>query len=289
MDLADVASYFDDIPVRDAYTNALLPYEVQFSTFNETDPDGSVSNSRTISMASSVALPARGVLTLMGETWIVGQTSQDGFQGSAIRKQAPMRRVTDLFTLRTPAQAVAQSGGLTAYGRKDYLMDKVDSGTSADYYPFYNVFFAGSELAPARGVFFQAPGVLLRCRSTYTAKDGMLCAQADLVDASARTYADFGGTTYDPVTESYGPSTDRRDVLALLPHQLYLKTGKSSHSFDPGDLTLLVGVSGTVTPGQRLSLHLDPLPWLGTSGSAQYQVLSKTLEVDAWNLHVRRV
>ena len=240
-------------------------------------------------MASSVSLPARGVLTLLGETWIVGDTSQDGFQGSAIRKQAPMRRVTDLFTLRTPAQAISQIGGVTAYGRKDYLMDKVDGGTSADYFPFYTVFFAASELTPARGVFMQAPGALLRCRSTYTAKDGMVCAQADLVEASARTYADFGGAVFDPITETYGPSTDRRDVLALLPHQLYLKTSKSSQSFEPGDLTLLVGTSGTVTPGQRLSLHLDLVPWLGANGSAQYQVLSKVLEGDAWNLHVRRV
>lgn len=299
MDLADAASYFDDIPLRDAYTNALLSFKGQFSTFNETDPDGSVSTSRTLSVVPTATMPTRRVITLMGETWLLGDSSQDGIYGEAIRQNLPMRRVTDLFTVATPGQIIAGTGGTTAYGRKDYLMDKLDSGVTAGYYPFYNLFFTSAETAPATGMFFKtALGLVFRCRSAYAAKDGMICAQCDLIGGESGnselglTWANFGTGAYDPITDSYPTPSDRRDVLALLPHQLYAKNSQADPAYQPGDLTLLVRLtSGTVQVGQPLNLQVDRLTWASSawgSGLVPARVVSITPELDTWSLHVRR-
>lgn len=293
MRLKNVARYFDDTPLADAYTGQALGYKGQFSTFMEADPDGSVSTSRSMSLKPEAVLPSRRVVTLLGETWLLGEPSRDGFKGEAIRQTVPMRRVTDLFSITTPGQLMTGLTGVSAYGRRDYLKDTVDGTTSAGYFPFYQLFFASSETAPLPGAFFRSDtGALYRCRSLYAAKDGMTCAQCDLIDRSGTTFAEFGSPTYDPITDSYGEPGAQRQALAILPHQNFIKASPADPPYLPGDLTLLVRqLDGAVEVGQPFKLHTEALEWLQPewwSGLVPARVLSVTPEADVWNLHIRR-
>lgn len=292
MKLSNVASFFDDIPVYDAYTGALLSFKAQFSTFDETDPDGSVSTSRSMSVHPGAALPTRRVATLLGETWLLGDESRDGFQGEAIRKTVPMRRATDLFKVLTPGQVISNAAGVSAYGRKDYLKDTVDGPATSDYFPFYQVAFASAETAPATGAFFQAGGKLYRCRSTYAARDGMTIAQADLVPHSGLTVADFSSPTYDPISDTYVGAVTRRNVLVTPHHQFYRRASQADPSYMPGDLSLFTRLlDGQVKVGQQLKLQVDNFEWVSPqwwSGLVPAQVLAVTSESDAWVLHIRR-
>lgn len=293
MRLVNAAKYFDDIKLTDAYTLATLPYKGQFSSFQETDPDGSVSTSRSMSIAPGLALPARGVVNLLGETWLLGEPSQDGIFGASIRQTVPMKRVTDLFSQLTPGQAVSSATGTTIYGRKDHLLDNRDTVTSSGYFPFYELFFSYKEALPVTGTFFRTPsGTLFRCRSAYEAATRILCAQCDLVDKAGLTTADFGSTVYDPITDTYATGAASRTVLAMYPHQLYVKTTEADPAFRAGDLTILVRmVDGDVQVGQQLTLQTAGLDWVDPrwwEGGVLAQILSVTPEADAWNLHIRR-
>ena len=292
MKLHNVATFFDDIPVYDAYTGALLGFKAQFSSFDETDPDGSVSTSRSMSVHPGAVMPTRRVITLMGETWMLGEESRDGFQGEAIRKTVPMRRTTDLFKVLTPGQVISGAAGVSAYGRKDYYKDTVDGPATSDYFPFYLIALPSSETAPAKGVFFESGGSLYRCRSTYTSKDGVTIANSDLVPHSAVTVADFGSPVYDPVTDTYVGAEVRREVLVMPHHQFYRKTSEGNPSYMPGDLTLFTRLlDGQVQVGQQIKLEVDNYEWISPqwwSGLVPAQVLAVTSESDAWVLHIRR-
>ena len=78
MKLAAAAVYFDRDSVYDGYTGTLL-FEAQFASYDGSQPDGSFSRRRTISAGPSIAHPARSVVTVHGEKWIVGEFITDGF------------------------------------------------------------------------------------------------------------------------------------------------------------------------------------------------------------------
>lgn len=293
MRLVNAARYFDDISMVDPYTGFALPFKSQFSTFEETDPDGSVSRSRSMSIAPGIALPPRRAGTLLGETWIMGDPSQDGIYGKSIRQTVPMRRTTDLFDIMSPGQIIMGATGTQVYGRKDYLKDTVDGTASAEYYPFYNLFFPSVETAPAAKAFFRTPGgTLFRCRSSYTTKDGFICCQCDLADKSAVTWAEFGSSAYDPILDAYAPGMTQYPVLVMLPHQLFVKKSQSDPTYHPGDLTVLVRLADIdVSIGQTINIRVQDLEWVDPSwwsGVTQAQILSASSELDVWNLHIRR-
>ncbi len=293
MRLKNAAKYFDDIPITDAYTDTLLPYKGQFSTFIEQNPDGSTATTRTMSLAPGLALPERGVIKLLGETWMVGQTSQDGIYGESIRQTVPLRRVTDLFTKLTPGQAVVRGPSTTLYGRKQYLKDTTDATQTAAYFPFYELYFSAGEELPRPGTFFRTPkGTLFRSRSAYRTMTEMVCAQCDLVEKSSTTTAEFGSMLYDPILDSYGTGMQVRQVMVMMPHQLHNKTSPDDPTYQPGDLTLLVRIEdGDVKVGQQMQLQTSGIEWADPRwwrGTVPTQILRVTPEFDAWNLHIRR-
>jgi hypothetical protein len=293
MRLLNAARYFDDIALIDPYTGFPLAYKAQFSTFDETDPDGSVSRSRSMSLAPGLALPPRRAVSLLGETWLLGDPAMDGVLGRPIRQTVPMRRATEMFGVMTPAQAVVVAPGVQAYGRKDYLKDTVDGVTSSEYFPFYNLYFANTETAPQPRSFFRgANNQLYRCRSSYLTKDGMICAQCDLIDKSAVTYAELGSQAYDPVLDTYGTGYAQVPAMVMHPHQLYEKHSEADAAFMAGDLTVLIRMADAVpTVGQTLNIRLNELEWLDPrwwQGISPALILNVGVENDAYNLHVRK-
>ena len=292
MKLSDAAKYFDDIPVVAPYTGLTLPFKVQCSTFEETDPDGSVSRNRTMSIAPGITLPARRVGKLFSEIWLMGETSQDGIFGRAIRQTVPLRRATDLFQIATPAEILAgtvASPANTAYGRQDYLKSTVDGAVSAMYYPFYNMFFTSTESAVSARMWLKtSTNKFFRCRSTYPTKDGMVCAESDQLDSTGLTTAVFDGSTYDPITDTYNTVVNPAvPAYVIFPHQMFWKKDRPEPSYTQGDLTVLVR-KADVTPvlGQTLTLAVPPAGW--ADGPLKVEIVSIATELDAWNLHVRR-
>ena len=77
MDLSVAASMFDDQPIYDKYTGALL------FTGQPLNYDGSVRDSvaswRQSVSAATVSLPSRGVIVLGRDTFITGRVVQDFF------------------------------------------------------------------------------------------------------------------------------------------------------------------------------------------------------------------
>ena len=316
MKLANAAKYFDRVSMADAYTGTAMPYKVQFSTFDETDPDGSVARRRTMSMAPGLTLPARRVASLLGEIWLLGEPSADAVFDKVIRQTVPMRRVTNLAQALTPGQVVAASTGLAIYGRLEQMKNTVDTATSSDYFPFFTLTLAGADFknlnsdwaqdsfwaqnfwsgqqTTTRGLgFFRIEdGTLFRCRTSYPAEDGMTVVEADLIDRYGLTQAQVTTGVYDPVTDTFAGTTSTFQTLVMPTHQLYRRKAEAE-KFKPEDLTVLVRFADYPAPkvGTPLQIRIPEFNSAAPAPNAPFspvQIVGITLEADCWNLHVRR-
>ena len=299
MKLANAAKYFDRVSMADAYTGTAMPYKVQFSTFEETDPDGSVARRRTMSMAPGLTLPARRVASLLGEIWLLGEPSADAVFDKVIRQTVPMRRVTNLAQALTPGQMVAASTGLAIYGRLEQVKNTVDTATSSDYFPFFTLTLAGAEFKNLNSDWAQVPGffriedgTLFRCRTSYPAEDGMTVVEADLIDRYGLTQAQVTTGAYDPVTDTFAGTTSTFQALVMPTHQLYRRKAEAE-KFKPEDLTVLVRFADYPAPkvGTPLQIRIPEFNSAAPAPNASFspvQIVGITLEADCWNLHVRR-
>lgn len=299
MKLANAAKYFDRVSMADAYTGTAMPYKVQFSTFEETDPDGSVARRRTMSMAPGLTLPARRVASLLGEIWLLGEPSADAVFDKVIRQTVPMRRVTNLAQALTPGQVVTASTGLAIYGRLEQVKNTVDTATSSDYFPFFTLTLAGAEFKNLNSDWAQVPGffriedgTLFRCRTSYPAEDGMTVVEADLIDRYGLTQAQVTTGAYDPVTDTFAGTTSTFQALVMPTHQLYRRKAEAE-KFKPEDLTVLVRFADYPAPkvGTPLQVRIPEFNSAAPAPNAPLspvQIVGITLEADCWNLHVRR-
>lgn len=299
MKLANAAKYFDRVSMADAYTGTAMPYKVQFSTFEETDPDGSVARRRTMSMAPGLTLPARRVASLLGEIWLLGEPSADAVFDKVIRQTVPMRRVTNLAQALTPGQMVAASTGLAIYGRLEQVKNTVDTATSSDYLPFFTLALAGAEFKNLNSDWAQVPGffriedgTLFRCRTSYPAEDGMTVVEADLIDRYGLTQAQVATGAYDPVTDTFAGTASTFQTLVMPTHQLYRRKAEAE-KFKPEDLTVLVRFADYPAPkvGTPLQIRIPEFNSAAPAPNAPFspvQIVGITLEADCWNLHVRR-
>lgn len=299
MKLANAAKYFDRVSMADAYTGTAMPYKVQFSTFEETDPDGSVARRRSMSLAPDLTLPARRVASLLGEIWLLGEPSADAVFDKVIRQTVPMRRVTNLAQALTPGQVVTASTGLAIYGRLEQVKNTVDTATSSDYFPFFTLTLAGADFKNLNSGWAQVPGffriedgMLFRCRTSYPAEDGMTVVEADLIDRYGLTQAQVTTGAYDPVTDTFAGTTSTFQALVMPTHQLYRRKAEAE-KFKPEDLTVLARFADYPAPkvGTPLQIRIPEFNSAAPAPNAPFspvQIVGITLEADCWNLHVRR-
>ena len=276
-DIFDVAQHFDDIAVLDGYALSHLYYG-QFSTFLEASPDGSTSQRRTLSLAPGLTLPARKVVSLLGEPWLVGYGNVDGFYGSVIRQSFWMKKATDSLEILTPGQAALGSAGTAAYAHKEYLKDTVNNLTDSEYDPFWDIFLATSE-AVVKGTFLKAGASLYRVRSTHIGKEGMIDAASDELDSGYGVTAEFTELgTYNPATDSYSAGTVTTTGILMDRYKLYELRTEADDKTQSGDMTLVVAASA-VTPKVGRKVTIATQPWI---------VVASLPEQDAWAVHLRR-
>ena len=276
MEIHDAAAYFDQDPITDGYSGAAL-FEAQTASFDDSSGDGATNRRRVLSLAPGLAIPARRVVSLYGDRWLVGTGTPDGFLGSVIRQHFTMKRVTDLMAVVTPTEALAASAGTPVYAQRLYFKDTVNSLTDAEYDTFWNIFVAPGEPV-VQGTFFRdADSRLYRARNTYLPLEGLRVAQSDALDTDARTTATFQTGTYDPVTDTFAAGTAAVAAIKIDVPKFYRFQHVSDAQTQKGDLAVLVPTGTTVPVGQTFTM--DTLSW---------RILGKQVELGAIAIHARR-
>ena len=121
MKLTNVASFFDRLPCKDAYTGKVV-FKGQFDLFNEAVRDGLGAMRRVLSVAPSVRIPPRkSIDTSDGKVWIVGESHPDYFDDGPIRVKYVLHQADGLATLQTFAEVLGNSGYRTLYAARVWV------------------------------------------------------------------------------------------------------------------------------------------------------------------------
>lgn len=287
MKLANAAKYFDNDVVYDGYTNAQI-FKAQFSSYEGAQPDGSFQRRRVISMDPSLSAPARRVIKVYNDRWVMGIPVEDGWKGRTIRRTAACKLATDYYEVLTPGQAALRTAGtVNVYAYTEYVKDTVNTPTDSDYDPQYLVAF-GEKIAD--GMFLKSADHYLRVRSAYPEPSGFEHVTADEIEYSyggdftdgelygrnCEVTAAFSGT-YNPVTDTDAAGVTTTGILLDM-YKLYRYATAADAKNGPGDMTLVVAKSA-ITPLPGRTVTIAGLSWkiFGVSG-----------HMDAWNLHLRR-
>lgn len=276
MKFKDVSRVFDSIGMHDGYSGRLLFYG-QPASFETSNPEGSVSKRRVLSLAPECVIPARRCLRFLSERWIVGDGSADGLFGDEIlRKSYWVKKATDEFTYRTPGEAALGAGGRTAWAQREYLKDTVNSVSDAEYDPQYEVFFGTGE-TPVKGGYLTSAGVLLRIRAVRPALSGFIMVSADEIGAGAAMGASFFTGAYDPITDTTAAGTSTVPTLLYERAKEYTLRTEADPKNLSGDRTMVVAKS-SITPVVGQAVAADGISW---------RVIAMTSHLDAWSLHLR--
>lgn len=276
MRLKDAARYFDDTPVYDGYTGEYL-WDCQFSSFNDANAVGSTSTRRILSIAPGLQLPERRVIKVFDDFWLVGDGNPDSWRGEVIRQSFNMKKATDIVNILTPAQACLEAAGVQAYVQKIYFKDQVNVSTDADYDPMWNVFVAPGEPV-ATGMFLRTQEGLLRVRSAYLPLEDLRIAQSDVVDWGP-TRITFQTGAYDPLADARSAGSYSTGAILIDFTKAFRYLARSSERVAAGDMNALVPKLPAFTPEPGQLAEVDNQNW---------RVAGRSVEGDAWLLHLRR-
>jgi len=282
VDIYSVSNHFDDIPVTDGYSGAVL-FNAQFSNFNDASPDGSTAQRRVISMAPSLSIPTRRVIVALTEMSVVGSGTIEGIYGLPIRQSFWVKKITDNFTKLTPGQAALDSGGTAFYGQKAFFRDTNSTQTTSDLDPFWNIYCSPGE-AVTEGQILKTSTAYYRVRSVHLDLSGFTVAECDELDSGSgtggvRVSVTFNLTgAYNPVTDTYASGSVTVYGILMDRYKWYDLLTPSDTPTLAGDMTLVVATSA-VTPVIGKTVTIASRVW---------QILNMTANSDAWEIHLRR-
>lgn len=279
MEFSDAASFFNHTPVYDAYTGAYL-FDGRTSTHDDHSSSGATSRRRTLTTVPGSVAPARGVVVVHGEQWLVGTSNVDNFNatGEEIRRNFDLKKATHALTRLTPAEAALGLSGTLFYARLEFYRDQTDTMTSADFDTMWNAFCPASEPLD-QGIFLRTvEGRVMRVRNVYSAQERLNLAEVDQLDTDARQMATFTVTgDLDLRTDTYPTVTVETYVIRAELNKVFRYRTADEAIYRPGDTAFIVAAS-VLTP--RVGHEL-------TVAGARWRVVSAVPERDAWVLHAR--
>lgn len=282
MRVTNVAKFFDKSDLRDAYSAARLG-RGQLDLFDDAKREGTTVARRILSTVANWLPPARRVLSIAGQDWIIGERHPDQFLGQTIRARHILHRSDGLADLLTGFQLLTTGDvGVQAHAARLWVKDIKDVSTTYDLQSQYLVYLSDTE-NPAQGGFVRfAGGSVLLIRNIYTSVAGFKVLECSELEPAALQTVSFvlQGSTYNPVTEAFtaAPAVNVPAVITRFLDDYEFKNEKMPDAYI-GDLR--VRLRAADAPG----LHPgDTITYL----SKTWKILSADPRDDATvSLHVR--
>lgn len=278
MDFADVTTFFNTDPVHDAYSGDFLFYG-HSKAQNDRLSAGATTRRRSLTTEPTAVMPARGVISMLGDAWLVGTSNVDGFQGDAVRRVWSLKKSTGMAEILTPAQACAGSPGHALHIQREMSNNMPNVRSFSDWDSIWDLYAAGSETA-TRGQFVRDGGALYRVRHAYYDIESYLILEADQFEADAQQSATFiTAGTPDLVTDRQTTASIVLPVIQTDSLKFYRYRTEVEADSKPGDRVVFVSAA-SIAPAPNSELTM-----LGS----RWRVLSAIIDGDARALRVRLV
>lgn len=276
MRLSTAAAFFDKTLCADAFDSGTTFYG-QMDVYDDSKRDGATVVRRVLSVAPGTTIPARRVLTIDGEQWIVGANQVDRYSGAPLRDKYVMHRASGAASLQSVDQLLS-SGGVSTYGSRLWVKDLKEVEISSKLAAFFNVYLSTYETVTAGSV-ISLGGRVHMVRNFFTSAAGFLVAESDELATDA-----VASGTYTP--RSYAPATDAladgapvvANVLKVRYQDSYAYANQGEARYEEGDFRAFVRKAAVASAkrGDKLALS-----------GVTHDVLSVSDEGLCWGLHLR--
>mgnify|MGYP000891393634 CR=1 FL=1 len=274
MRLLDAARRFDKTTATDAYS--ATTFKCQFEVLAYSKIDGVAVKKRQISTASSVTIPARRVVTIHGQTYLVGHGAPDFWDDETIRLNYVVQGADGLANLTTIADELAGTAPGTAYAALAFAKYLPDAEDSSKYPPQYQVFLSGTESAPADSLIY-LNSVWYLVKESYVSTSGLRVSLANVVESPNFEMATFTSRVYAPLTDTYVDTPSAIKVFRIKWAEHFEYLSKATEQYERGDLTVMMLKAVTPDPPDTLTLS-----------DGVWRILSAQDEGLTWSCHARR-
>jgi len=276
MDLSDVAGYFDDTVFKDAYGSAT--FKGQIDPFQLFTVDGAKVVRRSASVLPGVTLPPRRTVKVGRQVYLIGDDTDDHFNGEEIRTNFVLMGANHMATVRSIPDALAQATGLQTWVSRDWSKAQTDSRDSAESTNQHYLFFTRTEIIPNQGV-IEFDGVAYFVKGTHKALSGLNAAICNELEGPVYETVSYGTRVYNAITDTYSDTPTSVRILRLRWQEAFRYLTRASTDYERGDQIVMMLKAGSPTPQPS-----DVLP-LSDGGFRVLAVLDEGLH---WSLHVRR-
>lgn len=275
MKLKDAARFFDKTVAKDAYTG-LTAFRCQIEPLDMYRTEGTRIKVRNMSAAPGVVVPTRRVILVGSQRYLVSDSSTDEWEGEALRLRFVLQGADHEIQIRTIAQVLADTAGITAYASIDFNKYSTDERDNSDFHAQYHIFFGGAETVPENAIISTGTDHYL-VRNSYLTPAGLIDALSNKLDAPVADTATFKVRAYDPITDTY---TDTANAVRCVrvrwqDHFAYLSQG--SADYERGDIQAFVPLSVTPKAGDTLTL-----------ADGTWHIVSSLALPEYHSLHLRR-
>ena len=288
MDVATAASFFDDQPILDAYSSAVLAYG-QPDLYDSAERDSNTGFRRSVSVVPGTSQPARGCIKFESDNYVIGRKVHDFFQGSAVREHWVIHPSDGLMQAAASSVFLAAGTPTSLHGALSWIKDKKEELRTSDMSPAYDFYCHTSEsLSP--GMIIKTPGgIYYRLASAGSRSGGLLAAVAYQLGTTAKRTISYtaASTTYDPATGAYAAGTPANIAAFVEGYQTnYLYLNNAAEKFEKADMVVTVLKTAVATPKSTDRLTDTS----GPEGALVYRIVDHQSDgALAWALHVRPV
>lgn len=253
MRLHDVANAFNNLPMLDGYTSALLG-NGQLEPWGENLRDGVMGERRTLSLDPIEMIPFRRVVACVGTRFILGKGSSDDWRGTIIRTGYVAHEATSLSQVRTLEEICLAQPGFTAWAGRLWLNNVSEASESSSLTPQISAYFASTEpIAP--NLLITLDGRLNVVRSTDLSATGILVATCEQIAEPSVEMTTLESGEYDPISDTTAASPVVARVVRMRWQSLFVYSSGAAPKFEPGDIQLAFAkVAANVSPGATLTL-----------------------------------
>jgi hypothetical protein len=274
MRLKNIANKFDNTVAKDSY--GLATFKCQLAPLELFKIDGVAVKKRSMSTSPDVSIPARGVVSIDGEHYMVGASTPDFWKGAVIRRNYVIQGADGLAELTSIADKLGAVASTKAYASLVFSRYLPEAADSSRYPPQYQLFLAGSESAPANSLVKMGDNWYI-VKQSYVSSSGLRIALANMLDAPLFETATLATRTYNPVTDTYASSTASVPIMRVKWQEHYEYLTASTVPYVRGDMQVIMLKSSTPKPPDNLTLS-----------DGVWRVLSVVDEGAQWSIHVRR-
>jgi hypothetical protein len=274
MKLKNVSKFFDKTKAVDAY-NAFYSFKCQVEPLDMYRTEGTRIKIRNMSTAPGVTIPARRVIKIDDQAYIVSDSSLDHWSGEAIRSRYVLQGADHVVEIRTISQVLEDVPGVQAYASIDFNKYGTDERDSSRYHPQYHIYFGKETVEEDYVVHTTSSNYLVK--NSYLTPAGIVDAICNELDDPVIDTVTFKSRTYIPITDSFTESSSTIRCIRIRWQDKFTYLSQGSEKFERGDIQVLVPSS--VTPKAADVVDLSDGPW---------RVLSVVDYISHKSLHLRR-